>query len=124
MLSWRSRCVMGGFSISDSDYPPEFWLSKWAEGGAAFTAGERGCLLAAHWPRIGVRPGCEVLVPMSGKSPDMAWLAAHGFGVVGVEISPIACAAFFAEYKFTADRAPAGRFVRWQGGGVTILEGD
>lgn len=61
---------------------------------------------------------------MSGKSPDMAWLAAHGFGVVGVEISPIACEAFFAEHHIAADRAAAGPFVRWQGGGVTILQGD
>jgi thiopurine S-methyltransferase len=61
---------------------------------------------------------------MSGKSPDMAWLSAHGFGVVGVEISPIACAAFFAEHHIAADRTAAGPFVRWQGGGVTILQGD
>jgi thiopurine S-methyltransferase len=61
---------------------------------------------------------------MSGKSPDMAWLAAHGFHVVGVEISPIACEAFFAEQHIAADRAAAGPFVRWQGGGVTILQGD
>ncbi len=61
---------------------------------------------------------------MSGKSPDMAWLAARGFHVVGVEISPIACEAFFAEQQIAADRAAAGPFVRWQGGGVTILQGD
>jgi len=61
---------------------------------------------------------------MSGKSPDMAWLAAHGFDVVGVEISPVACDEFFAEHHIAANRAPAGRFVRWQGGGVTILQGD
>jgi thiopurine S-methyltransferase len=127
----RVRCYSSGvdasreeISITDSSYTPEFWHSKWAEGGGAFTAGESGRLLASHWPRIEISPGCEVLVPMSGKSPDMAWLATHGFGVVGVEISPIACAAFFAEHHITADRAAAGPFVRWQGGGVTILQGD
>lgn len=115
---------MGEISIPDSNYGPEFWHAKWAEGGGTFTAGESGCLLAAHWPKLDIPPGCEVLVPLSGKSPDMAWLAAHGFGVVGVDISPIACAAFFAEHHITADRAAAGPFVRWQGGGVTILQGD
>ena len=63
-------------------------------------------------------------MPLSGKSPDMAWLAAHGYGVVGVEISPIACEAFFAEHHIAAERAPAGPFVRWHGRGVTILQGD
>jgi thiopurine S-methyltransferase len=61
---------------------------------------------------------------MSGKSPDMAWLAARGFDVVGVEISPIACEAFFVEHHIAAHRADAGPFVRWNGGGVTILQGD
>ena len=65
-----------------------------------------------------------MLVPMSGKSPDMAWLASKRFRVVGVEISPIACEAFFAEHHIAPDRASAGPFVRWQGGGVTILQGD
>ena len=63
-------------------------------------------------------------MPLSGKSPDMAWLAAHGFRVVGVEISPIACEAFFAEHHIAVDRANAGPFVRWQGGGITILQGN
>ena len=63
-------------------------------------------------------------MPMAGKSPDMAWLATRGFEVVGVEISPIACEAFFTEHQFAAERAAMGRFTRWHGGGVTILEGD
>lgn len=96
----------------------------WANGGGAFTAGERGHLLEAHWLELEVPPGSKVLVPMSGKSPDMAWLATHGFEVVGVEISPIACEAFFAEHHIAAGRANTESFVRWQGGGVTILQGD
>ena len=111
-------------SIRDSNYGPDFWHSAWADGGGAFTAGERGRLVATHWPKLEVPAGSEVLVPMSGKSPDMAWLAAHGFRVVGVEISPIGCEAFFAEHHIVAGRTAAGPFVRWHGGGVTILQGD
>jgi thiopurine S-methyltransferase len=124
MLTWRCRYVAEEISIPDLNYGPQFWHSNWADGGGAFTAGERGRLLAAHWPKLEIPPGSEVLVPMSGKSPDMAWLAAHGFDVVGVEISPIACEAFFAEHHIAAQRAAAGPFVRWKGGGVTILQGD
>jgi thiopurine S-methyltransferase len=124
MLTWRCRYVAEEISIPDSNYGPEFWHSNWADGGGAFTSGERGRLLTAHWPKLEIPPGSVVLVPMSGKSPDMAWLAAHGFDVVGVEISPIACEAFFAEHHIAAHRAAAGPFVRWKGGGVTILQGD
>ena len=63
-------------------------------------------------------------MPLSGKSPDMVWLAAQGFYVIGVEISALACEAFFAENHISAHRAAVGPFVRWQGGGVTILQGD
>ncbi|TDY16776.1 thiopurine S-methyltransferase [Paraburkholderia sp. BL6665CI2N2] len=105
-------------------YGIEYWLTKWVNGGGAFSAGEHGRLLAVHWPTLGVPPRSAVLVPMSGKSPDMAWLAAHGFEVVGVEISPIACEAFYAERHIIVERTTHGRFTRWHGGGVTILEGD
>jgi thiopurine S-methyltransferase len=111
-------------SIPDSNYGTGFWHARWSAGGAAFTAAERGRLLATHWPGLEIAPGTEVLVPLSGKSPDLAWLAAHRFGVVGVEISPIACQAFFAEREIAVDRTPAGLFVRWRGGGVTLLQGD
>ncbi|WP_050577407.1 hypothetical protein [Sinorhizobium arboris] len=110
--------------MSESRYGPEFWRAIWANGGAAFTAGERGQLLATHWPELEVPPECKVLVPMSGKSPDLAWLASHKFEVVGVEISPIACEAFFAEHQIAADCTAVGAFMRWRGGGVTILQGD
>jgi thiopurine S-methyltransferase len=110
--------------MSVPNYGPEFWHACWAKGGGGFTNAERGRVLAAHWPTLDILPGSRILVPMSGKSHDMAWLAAHGFAVVGVEISPIACEAFFAEHHIAAHRAAEGPFVRWQGGGVTILQGD
>lgn len=110
--------------MSDNHYGPDYWHSIWADGGGAFTAGERGHLLAANWPKLDLSPGREVLVPMSGKSPDLFWLATHGYEVVGVEISPIACEAFFAERGIVAQRATVAPFVRWHGGGVTILQGD
>jgi thiopurine S-methyltransferase len=61
---------------------------------------------------------------MAGKSPDMAWLVAHGYAVVGVELSAIACEAFFAEHGIAAAHEPAGPFVRWHGGSVTLLQGN
>jgi thiopurine S-methyltransferase len=109
---------------SDPGAGAPFWHACWANGGAAFSNGERGHLLAAHWPALCVAPGSSVLVPLAGKSHDMAWLASHGYDVVGVELSPVACAAFFAEHQIAVERSAAGPFGQWQGGGVTLLEGD
>ncbi len=113
-----------GYRILQSHYDAEFWHSSWAAGGGAFTAAERGRLMARMWPALHVPSGSRVLVPLAGKSPDMAWLAARGFDVVGVEISSIACEAFFAERGITIERRIAGPFTVWWGGGVTILQGD
>ncbi|MET0600222.1 MAG: thiopurine S-methyltransferase [Mesorhizobium sp.] len=110
--------------MSHSDFGLEFWHAQWAKGGSAFTAGERGRLVATHWPSLGVPAGGKVLVPLAGKSPDMAWLAGEGFDVVGVEISPIACETFFSERHLDVQRVKNGPFLAWKGGGVTILQGD
>jgi thiopurine S-methyltransferase len=81
-------------------------------------------VLAAHWPALAVPAGTRVLVPLAGQSPDLAWLAKNGFEPVGVEVSPIACEAFFAARGAVAERRQEGPFVCWKGDGVTLLQGD
>ena len=54
-------------------------------------------MLIRHWPPAAVGAGTTVFVPLAGKSVDMHWLAARGHRVIGVELSPIAVAAFFDE---------------------------
>jgi thiopurine S-methyltransferase len=110
--------------VMSSGYDAEFWRRHWECGGGAFTREEGGGLVSTVWPSFGLRPGSRVLVPLAGRSPDMAWLASQGFDVVGVEISPIPCATFFAERGIAAETVKAGPFTCWQGGGVTMLQGD
>src|SRR3546814_12861307 len=54
-------------------------------------------LLEKHWPSLGLATGSRVFVPLCGKSLDMAWLAARGHRVLGVELSPLAVGQFFDE---------------------------
>lgn len=105
-------------------YNLTYWRARWTAELAQFSGGRPDGLLEAHWPSLGVRPGSRVLVPLAGKSPDLAWLGSHGFDVVGVEVSPVACEAFFAERSVAAERMADGPFVRWRGAGVTLLQGD
>jgi thiopurine S-methyltransferase len=105
-------------------YNIDYWHARWTAKRADFSDPLPDGLLAAHWPSLGVPPGTRVLVPLAGQSPDLAWLAEQGFDPVGVEVSPIACEAFFAERDITAERTTEGLFVRWQGQGVTLLQGD
>ena len=58
-------------------------------------------LLQKHWPGLGLAPGSRVLVPLAGKTLDVAWLAQQGHAVLAVELSPIAVGQFFEEHALT-----------------------
>ena len=76
---------------------PTFWHDRWTTGQLGFHEGRPNAHLTRWWPTLGLAANARVLVPLCGKSKDLAWLLAQGHTVVGVELSPIACAAFFAE---------------------------
>lgn len=108
-----------------SEHPaatPDFWHQRWTTDQIGFHQDQPNPHLVRHWPSMGA--GRRVLVPLCGKSHDLAWLAAQGHEVVGVELSPVACAAFFAERGLTPEVAPAGRHTRYTHGAITLLQGD
>jgi thiopurine S-methyltransferase len=90
---------------------PDFWLERWRAGRIGWHSERVMPLLAEHWPTLGLPRGARVLVPLAGKSLDMIWLAAQGYSVLGVELSPIAVEQFFSENRLepVARDAPEGR---------------
>jgi thiopurine S-methyltransferase len=80
---------------------PDFWHERWRTGDIGFHRPEAHDLLTRYWPRLGLAEGAEVLVPLCGKSRDMAWLASQGHRVIGVELSEIAIDDFFAAEGLT-----------------------
>ena len=103
---------------------PDFWHRRWARGQTGFhqTAGHP--MLAEHWPGLGIADRASVLVPLCGKSPDMAWLAQHGCAVTGVELSAVAAADYFTEQRLDAQISALDDFQRHAADGVEILVGD
>lgn len=100
----------------------EFWLSRWREGRIGFHEGHPNDLLVAHARALG--PPGRVLVPLSGKTEDMAYLASLGHEVVGIELAEAAAEAFFREHGLEAAPSTRGALVARSAGGVTILQGD
>lgn len=103
---------------------PSYWTTRWHEGRTGFHQDRFTPLLVEHWPSVGVTDGC-VFVPLAGKTLDMAWFAAHGYNVLGIELSRVAIEQFFAEYgkgKPVAVETAYG--VEWTAGNVTMIEGD
>ncbi|HET9990216.1 MAG TPA: hypothetical protein VFQ65_16915 [Kofleriaceae bacterium] len=75
---------------------PAFWRSRWAEHKIGFHEGHPNAFLEANINRLDGR--YRVLVPLCGKSEDLAFLAASGHAVVGVELVEDAIVQFFAEH--------------------------
>ncbi len=102
----------------------EFWLERWQTHQLGWHRDDVNPLLIAHWSHLKIETGSMVFVPLCGKTLDMCYLAAEGYRVLGCELSSIAVKEFFAEAQVSYESVQHGRFVRHQGGAITILEGD
>ncbi|MEJ7599603.1 MAG: hypothetical protein WKG01_16975 [Kofleriaceae bacterium] len=98
-----------------------FWEDSWRAGRINFHEGEANKYLSRHAARL---QGRAVLVPMCGKSEDLAYLAYLGHEVIGIELVEDAVTAFFAEHGINPIRTPRGPVVEYRDGPIKILAGD
>ncbi|MGE8060314.1 thiopurine S-methyltransferase [Pseudomonas sp. NPDC089547] len=103
---------------------PAFWHKRWADNQIGFHQGQVNPYLQAHWPTLGLAPGGRVLVPLCGKSLDLAWLAGQGYRVLGVELSRRAVEDFFREHGLEPEVRKQGAFELWRHGDVELWCGD
>ncbi len=103
---------------------PDFWHQRWCEGRIGFHQDKPTPLLLEHWPALGLAPGSQVFVPLAGKSLDLAWLAAQGHRVLGVELSPLAVAQFFAEHGLTPQVRDSRYGRHFRAGDIELICGD
>lgn len=103
---------------------PEFWHQRWADKQIGFHQATPTPLLLKHWPSLGVAPGSRVFVPLAGKSLDMAWLAAQGHRVLGVELSQVAVDEFFAGHGLVPEVEASGYGLHHRAGGIELICGD
>jgi thiopurine S-methyltransferase len=80
--------------------------------------------LQLYWPRLGLKAGSEVFVPLCGRSLDMVWLAEQGHRVIGAELSQIAIDEFFAERGLTPEVATRAGFTIKSTGAFELWCGD
>jgi len=103
---------------------PAFWQQRWADNQIGFHQAQVNPYLQKYWPTLGLVPGSRVLVPLCGKSLDLAWLAGQGYRVLGVELSRRAVEAFFREHGLQAEVGQRGAFEVWRSGDVELWCGD
>lgn len=102
---------------------PDFWHERWQSGQIGFHLAEPNPRLIAHWDAT-AGSARRVLVPLCGKSVDLAWLAARGHDVVGVELSELAAEAFFAERGIVPTITADGPFRVFRHERLAIAVGD
>ncbi|MGN6108062.1 MAG: thiopurine S-methyltransferase [Kofleriaceae bacterium] len=98
------------------------WHSFWQQGRIGFHEGRPNRFLERYADRLASRP--RVLVPLCGKTEDLAFLASRGHQVVGIELVEDAVRAFFAEHGVTPTVRPRGPFVEYASESITLLCGD
>jgi thiopurine S-methyltransferase len=103
---------------------PEFWRERWRDNRIGFHQARVTPLLEQHWDAVGVPAGARVFVPLAGKSLDMAWLAACGYGVLGVELSRLAVVQFFDEHGLTPEVHESRYGRHYRAGGIELVHGD
>jgi thiopurine S-methyltransferase len=101
---------------------PGFWHSRWSAGQIGFHEGAPNAHLMQHAGLLG--PGRRVLVPLCGKAEDLAYLAAQGHQVVGVELVESAVRTFFEEHRAAPVVTREGSFTRYAAHDITVLVGD
>ncbi|TXH66032.1 MAG: thiopurine S-methyltransferase [Thermomonas sp.] len=103
---------------------PDFWHQRWADQQIGFHQSTPTPLLLKHWSALGIAPGATVFVPLAGKSLDMAWLAAQGHRVLGVELSQRAVDDFFAEHGLQPEVEITRYGIHHRAGGIELICGD
>lgn len=102
----------------------DFWHQRWQQNQIGFHNPEINTHLQTYWPHLGVGSGQRVLVPLCGKSQDLLWLLAQGHSVVGIELSPLAVEAFFAENGLQPTTRRQGEFWISEIDGLQLFCGD
>lgn len=103
---------------------PDFWQQRWREGQIGFHQDAPTPLLLKHWPSLELPADAVVFVPLAGKSHDLAWLAAQGHRVLGVELSQAAVEAFFAEHGLQPECHESRYGMHYNAGNIELICGD
>jgi thiopurine S-methyltransferase len=101
---------------------PDFWIERWQENRIGFHEGRPNRFLEQYVARLGERR--RVLVPLCGKSHDLAFLASQGHSVLGIELVEDAVRAFFDERLITPAIERRDLHAEYTAGPITILAGD
>lgn len=102
----------------------DYWHQRWQANELGFNQAHPHVLLQRYFNDLNLKSGARILVPLCGKSIDMLWLLSQGYELIGVELSSLACSAFFTEHQLSVTTHHTDHFTMFQGEKITLLAGD
>jgi len=103
---------------------PDFWHKKWESNEIGFHLAQANPLLVQYFPALQLQPGQRVLVPLCGKSLDIAWLLDQGCQVVGAELSALAIEQLCEQLGVVPEITETEHWRHYQAEGLDLFVGD
>lgn len=101
-----------------------FWHQKWDSNDIAFHEKEFKPQLLKYLAVLALPKGGRVLVPLCGKTRDIAWLLAQGYRVAGVELSELAVVQLFKQLNIQPQITELGQVKQYSGNNIELFVGD
>jgi thiopurine S-methyltransferase len=102
----------------------KFWHERWRKSEIAFHEAEPNGLLVRHLEQLTLEAGSRVFLPLCGKTLDIAWLAARGHHVVGVELVEAGIRELCSEQGIAAEVTDEGAFRVYRAPNIELRVGD
>ena len=100
------------------------WLGRWENREIGFNQVKANSFMVEHFKSLNLEGGSRILVPLCGKSIDIAWLLAEGYHVIGVELSQTAIVELFEELETVPNISKLGELTYYASENLDIFVGD
>ena len=102
----------------------EFWHNRWKNNEIGFHESTPNNNLIAHIDKLEMPLGSCWLLPLCGKTLDIAWLVSQGYRVTGIELSELAIQQLFVEMGIDPVITQLHDMKRYQADNMDIWVGD
>lgn len=100
------------------------WLEKWEKREIGFNQNRVNAFLIKYFKKLNLEKNANILVPLCGKSIDIAWFLSEGFSVTGIELSEIAVEELFLELGITPSISNLGEVKLYSSEQLNLFVGD
>lgn len=101
-----------------------YWQSRWQKNNTGWHMDTVYPLLPKVWPKLSIKPGARVLVPLCGKSLDMQWFAEQGYSVIGIDVSEKGLHEFMDELRESFTEDSSHGFTIYRSSSIELWQGD